>query len=157
MVDEIHATIPQIGGMYEGDRSRKTALVEYGFRLPSALDNRPLKFKEFMEMTRADRSTSARRRREFEIENSVVGNTGYIPHKRERIGEDEAGARFAGRGGATARRPARNVERASARSVRSSAGRDQPVGRIRCRTPGRAARGRADHPADRIARSEDHR
>lgn len=47
VVDESHATIPQIGGMYEGDRSRKQTLVDYGFRLPSALDNRPLKFKEF--------------------------------------------------------------------------------------------------------------
>ena len=47
VVDESHATIPQIGGMYEGDRSRKTVLVEYGFRLPSALDNRPLNFDEF--------------------------------------------------------------------------------------------------------------
>lgn len=47
IVDESHVTIPQIGGMYEGDRSRKTNLVEYGFRLPSALDNRPLKFEEF--------------------------------------------------------------------------------------------------------------
>ena len=47
IIDESHATIPQIGGMYEGDKSRKTNLVEYGFRLPSALDNRPLKFKEF--------------------------------------------------------------------------------------------------------------
>ncbi|NLL81707.1 MAG: excinuclease ABC subunit UvrB [Tissierellia bacterium] len=49
-IDESHVTIPQIGGMYEGDKSRKTNLVEYGFRLPSALDNRPLKFKEFEEM-----------------------------------------------------------------------------------------------------------
>ncbi len=47
IVDESHVTIPQIRGMYEGDRSRKTNLVEYGFRLPSALDNRPLKFEEF--------------------------------------------------------------------------------------------------------------
>ena len=47
MIDESHATVPQIGGMYEGDRSRKTVLVEYGFRLPSALDNRPLNFEEF--------------------------------------------------------------------------------------------------------------
>jgi excinuclease ABC subunit B len=50
IVDESHVTIPQIGGMYEGDRSRKTNLVEYGFRLPSALDNRPLKFSEFESM-----------------------------------------------------------------------------------------------------------
>jgi excinuclease ABC subunit B len=47
-VDESHQTVPQIGGMYEGDRSRKQTLVEYGFRLPSALDNRPLRFDEFL-------------------------------------------------------------------------------------------------------------
>src|SRR2546423_242291 len=47
-VDESHQTVPQIGGMYEGDRSRKTTLVEYGFRLPSALDNRPQTFDEFL-------------------------------------------------------------------------------------------------------------
>src|SRR3990172_9546769 len=47
IVDESHATIPQIGGMYNGDRARKTTLVDYGFRLPSALDNRPLNFQEF--------------------------------------------------------------------------------------------------------------
>ena len=46
-VDESHVTIPQFGGMYKGDRSRKETLVEYGFRLPSALDNRPLRFEEF--------------------------------------------------------------------------------------------------------------
>jgi excinuclease ABC subunit B len=46
-VDESHVTIPQLGGMYRGDRSRKETLVEYGFRLPSALDNRPLRFDEF--------------------------------------------------------------------------------------------------------------
>jgi excinuclease ABC subunit B len=47
IVDESHATIPQVGGMYEGDYSRKRTLVDYGFRLPSAVDNRPLKFHEF--------------------------------------------------------------------------------------------------------------
>jgi len=47
VIDESHVTIPQIGGMYRGDRSRKQTLVEYGFRLPSALDNRPLNFQEF--------------------------------------------------------------------------------------------------------------
>ena len=52
-VDESHQTIPQIGGMYEGDRSRKSTLIDYGFRLPSAIDNRPLKFEEFLE--RVDR------------------------------------------------------------------------------------------------------
>jgi excinuclease ABC subunit B len=50
VIDESHATVPQIGGMYEGDRSRKTVLVEYGFRLPSALDNRPLNFEEFQHL-----------------------------------------------------------------------------------------------------------
>jgi excinuclease ABC subunit B len=49
MVDESHQTVPQLGGMYEGDRSRKETLVEHGFRLPSALDNRPLRFDEFLE------------------------------------------------------------------------------------------------------------
>jgi excinuclease ABC subunit B len=50
-IDESHQTVPQIGGMYEGDRSRKETLVEYGFRLPSALDNRPLRFDEFLDLT----------------------------------------------------------------------------------------------------------
>ena len=48
-IDESHQTVPQIGGMYEGDRSRKQTLVDYGFRLPSALDNRPLRFDEFIQ------------------------------------------------------------------------------------------------------------
>ena len=52
VVDESHVTVPQIGGMFKGDRSRKETLVEYGFRLPSALDNRPLRFDEW-EATRA--------------------------------------------------------------------------------------------------------
>jgi excinuclease ABC subunit B len=51
VVDESHVTLPQIGGMFNGDRSRKTTLVEYGFRLPSALDNRPLMFDEFLTLT----------------------------------------------------------------------------------------------------------
>ncbi|MCG3110789.1 MAG: excinuclease ABC subunit UvrB [Candidatus Manganitrophus sp. SB1] len=52
IIDESHATVPQIGGMQEGDRARKTNLVEYGFRLPSAFDNRPLKFQEFEQFMR---------------------------------------------------------------------------------------------------------
>jgi excinuclease ABC subunit B len=51
IVDESHVTLPQVGGMYHGDRSRKLTLVEHGFRLPSALDNRPLNFDEFMQLT----------------------------------------------------------------------------------------------------------
>ena len=50
VIDESHVTVPQIGGMYEGDKSRKTVLVDYGFRLPSALDNRPVNFLEFQGM-----------------------------------------------------------------------------------------------------------
>jgi excinuclease ABC subunit B len=50
VVDESHVAVPQVAGMYKGDRSRKTTLVEHGFRLPSALDNRPLKFVEFMDI-----------------------------------------------------------------------------------------------------------
>ena len=51
IIDESHVTVPQLGGMYRGDRSRKETLVEYGFRLPSALDNRPLRFEEFQRLS----------------------------------------------------------------------------------------------------------
>src|SRR6185503_6041224 len=85
VVDESHATVPQIGGMYEGDRSRKTVLVEHGFRLPSALDNRPLNFPEFQALQKQTIYVSATPA-EFEIQNSIVGNKGYFPHKRQRIG-----------------------------------------------------------------------
>src|SRR5207247_11368579 len=87
-IDGSYATIPQIGGMYEGDRSRKTVLVNYGFRLPSALDNRPFNFDEFMKATNKIIYVSATPA-EFEIQNSVIGNKGYIPHRRQRIGEAE--------------------------------------------------------------------
>jgi len=59
VIDESHVTIPQVRAMYEGDRSRKTTLVEYGFRLPSALDNRPLKFDEFLTLPRQSIYVSA--------------------------------------------------------------------------------------------------
>ncbi len=88
VVDESHATIPQIGGMFEGDKSRKNVLVEFGFRLPSALDNRPLNFPEFMGVANQIIYVSATPA-EFEIKNSIVGNTGYFPHKRQRIGDNE--------------------------------------------------------------------
>lgn len=52
MIDESHVTLPQVRGMYNGDRARKQVLVDHGFRLPSALDNRPLKFEEFEEKTK---------------------------------------------------------------------------------------------------------
>ncbi len=63
IIDESHVTVPQIGGMYHGDRSRKTTLIDHGFRLPSALDNRPLNFEEFEARGRTRSSTSRRPRR----------------------------------------------------------------------------------------------
>ncbi len=77
LVDESHSTIPQIGGMFEGDKSRKTVLVEHGFRLPSALDNRPLRFDEFIQMTNQRVYVSATPG-PFEIVNSRPENKTYI-------------------------------------------------------------------------------
>ena len=72
-VDESHVTIPQIGGMYRGDRSRKETLVEYGFRLPSALDNRPLRFDEYSAMAPQAIFVSATPRQyEYEMSGKVV-------------------------------------------------------------------------------------
>ena len=69
VIDESHVTIPQLNGMYKGDHSRKTTLVEYGFRLPSALDNRPLMFEEFETITPQIIYLSATPR-DYEIQNS---------------------------------------------------------------------------------------
>ncbi len=87
VIDESHATVPQIGGMYEGDRSRKQTLVDYGFRLPSALDNRPLKFEEFEHRTNQMIYVSATPA-EYEIEKSgrriveqVIRPTGLMDPK----------------------------------------------------------------------------
>ncbi len=71
MIDESHATVPQIGGMYAGDRSRKQTLVNFGFRLPSALDNRPLNFDEFSRITGQTLFVSATPA-PFELQNSRV-------------------------------------------------------------------------------------
>ncbi|WP_456433222.1 helicase-related protein, partial [Nitratifractor sp.] len=71
MVDESHVSLPQFRGMYAGDRSRKEVLVEYGFRLPSALDNRPLKFEEYIEKAPAYLFVSATPG-EWEMEHSAV-------------------------------------------------------------------------------------
>ncbi len=72
-VDESHVTIPQVGGMYEGDRSRKQSLVQYGFRLPSALDNRPLVFSEFESLLKRTIYVSATPgKKELECSNSIV-------------------------------------------------------------------------------------
>ncbi|MCA1778802.1 MAG: excinuclease ABC subunit UvrB, partial [Xanthomonadaceae bacterium] len=71
ILDESHVTVPQIGGMYKGDRSRKETLVKYGFRLPSALDNRPLKFEEWAERAPQMLHVSATPR-QWELERSTV-------------------------------------------------------------------------------------
>lgn len=87
VVDESHATIPQIGGMYEGDRSRKTVLVQHGFRLPSALDNRPLRFEEFQQLqgqTIYVSATPAEREMEWSqgrVAELVIRPTGLIDPK----------------------------------------------------------------------------
>ncbi|MGA7274071.1 MAG: excinuclease ABC subunit UvrB [Candidatus Udaeobacter sp.] len=131
VIDESHATIPQIGGMYEGDRSRKTVLVNYGFRLPSALDNRPLNFDEFMKITNQMIYVSATPA-EFEIQNSVVGNKGYIPHRRQRIGEAEL-VPFALPGG---KRPTPNVQRPTSNSESHVSRTDEPPEKFDAHTPG---------------------
>src|SRR5438552_2043563 len=82
-IDESHQTVPQIGGMYEGDRSRKQTLVDYGFRLPSALDNRPQTFDEFMAITNQLVYVSAtpgeyERRRSPRIVEQIVRPTGIV-------------------------------------------------------------------------------
>jgi len=131
VIDESHAQIPQIGGMYEGDRSRKTVLVNYGFRLPSALDNRPLNFDEFMKMTNQMIYVSATPA-EFEIQNSVVGNKGYIPHRRQRIGEDEL-VPFVLPGG---KRPTPNVQRRTSNPETHVSRTDEPPEQFDAHTPG---------------------
>jgi excinuclease ABC subunit B len=83
IIDESHVTIPQLGGMYKGDRSRKENLVEYGFRLPSALDNRPLRFDEFEKVVRQTIFVSAtpaeyERKKSAQVVEQVVRPTGLI-------------------------------------------------------------------------------
>ena len=84
VVDESHITVPQVGGMYAGDRSRKQTLVEYGFRLPSAMDNRPLKFEEFEKHVKqsiyvsATPSTYELEKSKGEIVEQVVRPTGLL-------------------------------------------------------------------------------
>jgi excinuclease ABC subunit B len=83
IVDESHITIPQLNGMYRGDRARKQVLVDYGFRLPSAKDNRPLQFDEFVERTRSIVFTSAtpaafERENSSQIVEQIIRPTGLI-------------------------------------------------------------------------------
>jgi excinuclease ABC subunit B len=83
LIDESHQTVPQLGGMYEGDRSRKQTLVDYGFRLPSALDNRPQTFQEFLSITPQMMFVSAtpgiyERERSTRIVEQIVRPTGIV-------------------------------------------------------------------------------
>lgn len=83
VVDESHVTIPQVRGMYNGDRSRKMNLVEYGFRLPSALDNRPLRFDEFEEKLDqviyvSATPTEFEKQRSYEIAEQIIRPTGLL-------------------------------------------------------------------------------
>src|SRR5207244_11160227 len=83
IIDESHVTVPQLGGMYRGDRSRKENLVEYGFRLPSALDNRPLRFDEFEKVVRQTTFVSPtpadyEREKSGQVVEQVVRRTGLV-------------------------------------------------------------------------------
>jgi len=98
VIDESHATVPQIGGMFAGDRSRKTVLVNYGFRLPSALDNRPLNFEEFMAVTGQIIYVSATPG-QFEFRNSIVGNKGFLANPGEQFRERDAAQMLEGPAG----------------------------------------------------------
>ena len=96
IIDESHATVPQIGGMYEGDRSRKQVLIDHGFRLPSALDNRPLRFDEFMQRQAQIVYMSATPG-PFEYVNCVPGNASYIPVLKAKRGNTHARSEKASR------------------------------------------------------------
>jgi excinuclease ABC subunit B len=83
VIDESHVTVPQLGGMYEGDLSRKSTLVEHGFRLPSAIDNRPLRFEEFTQRVRqavymSATPSSYELRRSSRVVEQIVRPTGLI-------------------------------------------------------------------------------
>jgi len=83
VIDESHVTVPQIGGMYEGDRSRKNSLIEHGFRLPSAYDNRPLKFNEFESKTPNVIFTSAtpgkyEQKKSLQVVEQIIRPTGLV-------------------------------------------------------------------------------
>ena len=134
--DESHVTIPQIGGMYEGDLSRKKVLVDHGFRLPSALDNRPLKFTEYMAHVPQIVYVSATPA-SFEIENSVVGNTGYIPHRRELIGQEESVPALLPGGSANRLPVTPSKTQTRATSSARISGSEQPVEKFDVTTPKR--------------------
>jgi len=94
IIDESHVTIPQIGGMFQGDHTRKKTLIEHGFRLPSALDNRPLRFDEFMAKQSQILYVSATPNA-FEYVNCVAGNRSYIRVMKSKRGNTHARSRSA--------------------------------------------------------------
>ncbi len=89
LADESHVTLPQVGGMFEGDKSRKTVLVEHGFRLPSALDNRPLRFEEYMRKTHQRVYVTATPG-PFEFTNCRPDNKTYIPWVKGELSANQA-------------------------------------------------------------------
>ena len=149
-VDESHQTVPQLGGMYEGDRSRKQTLVDFGFRLPSALDNRPLRFDEFLQQ-----GAAARLR---------LGDAGPVrapPLEGGRRAADPADVRRRPRGRAARdeepdRRPAeRDPAPRGGRRARAGHDADEEDGRGPDRLPARGGREGALPPlGDRHARAD---
>ncbi len=89
LADESHVTVPQVRGMYEGDKSRKSVLVDHGFRLPSAMDNRPLKFDEFMERLKQCVYVTATPG-PFEMINSRPDNQKFVPWQRGELSANQA-------------------------------------------------------------------
>ena len=90
-IDESHITIPQVGGMYRGDRSRKETLVNYGFRLPAALDNRPLNFDEFeAKLTQTIYVSATPADYELEQARRRGGRAGHPPDRPGRPGDRSA-------------------------------------------------------------------
>ena len=113
-VDESHVTIPQVGGMYKGDRARKENLVNYGFRLPSALDNRPLRFDEFERLLPQTIFVSATPA-DYEQQARGAGRrAGGAADRPRRSGARRAPGGDAGRRPAVGDQPARGAERARA-------------------------------------------
>ena len=113
VIDESHQTIPQLGAMYKGDRSRKETLVEYGFRLPSALDNRPLRFEEFERHGAAD---------DFHLRHAGSAREAHLGADRGTGGAPDRAGRSRGRGAPGARAGGRSVVRDTPADARQGAG-----------------------------------
>ena len=136
MIDESHVLIGQLNGMYNGDRARKENLVDYGFRLPSALDNRPLKFNEFERKMRQTIFVSAT---PADYEKQTGGAGGRAAHAADR--PDRSADRGAAGGHAGRRRARRrSTTRVEAQRARAGDHADQAHGRRPDRIPRRARR-----------------